>query len=153
LVELRATVSALRNEGEGAPLAPAAGLADLEALAERSTAAGLAVEIDRTGDVRPLPPRVELAGYRVVQEAVTNVRRHSGASHARIELGYGDAELRVTVVDDGQGRAADSPDGQGIIGMRERISALGGALDVGPGPTRGYAVRATIPLTDAAATR
>jgi signal transduction histidine kinase len=146
LQELRATVSALRREDDAAPLRPAAGLADLDELAARSTAAGLAVEVVRTGDVRALPPRVELAAYRIVQEAVTNARRHSGGRAAKVLLGYGDEDLAVTVTDDGRGRPVGVPDGHGLVGMRERAVALGGELTTGPGPAGGFRVEARIPL-------
>jgi signal transduction histidine kinase len=146
LQELRATVSALRREDDAVPLRPAAGLADLDELAARSTAAGLAVEVVRTGDVRALPPRVELAAYRIVQEAVTNARRHSGGRAAKVRLGYGDQDLAVTVTDDGRGRPVGVPDGHGLVGMRERAVALGGELTTGPGPAGGFRVEARIPL-------
>ncbi|HEX4699940.1 MAG TPA: sensor histidine kinase [Actinomycetes bacterium] len=146
LQELRATVSALRREDDAAPLRPAAGLADLDELAARSTAAGLAVELVRTGDVRALPPRVELAAYRIVQEAVTNARRHSGGRGAQVRLEYGDDDLAVTVTDDGGGRPAGVPDGHGLVGMRERAAALGGELTIGPGTAGGFHVAARIPL-------
>jgi signal transduction histidine kinase len=146
LQELRATVSALRREDDAAPLRPAAGLADLDELAARSTAAGLTVEVVRTGEVRVLPPRVELAAYRIVQEAVTNARRHSGGLAAEVCLEYGDEDLAVTVTDDGRGRPVGVPDGHGLVGMRERAVALGGELGTGPGPDGGFRVKARIPL-------
>ena len=100
----------------------------------------------RTGDVRVLPPRVELAAYRIVQEAVTNARRHSGGLAAQVRLEYGDEALAVTVTDDGRGRPAGVPDGHGLVGMRERAAALGGELTTGPGPDGGFRVDARIPL-------
>ena len=146
LQELRATVSALRTEDAGAPLQPAAVLADVESLAARSTAAGLAVTVRRSGDVRPLPQRVELAGFRLVQEAVTNARRHSGAASATVTLDYGTDALSLSVLDRGRGRVADRPDGHGLVGMRERVHALGGDLDAGTAPGGGFLVRARLPL-------
>ncbi len=147
LQELRATVTALRTEDSGAPLRPAAGLDDVDALAARSTAAGLTVTIRRTGDVRPLPPRVELAGYRLVQEAVTNARRHSGASTATVTLHYGTDALQLTVLDRGHGQAGERPDGHGLVGMRERVTALGGELEAGTAADGGFVVHARLPLT------
>ncbi|MDQ1616663.1 MAG: hypothetical protein QOJ60_2602 [Actinomycetota bacterium] len=151
LQELRATVSALRAADDDAPLRPAAGLADVGLLAERSTAAGLSIDVERRGQVRDLPARVELAGFRIVQEAVTNARRHSGAQHARVCLDYGPDALTVTVDDSGGGRAATSVDGHGLVGMRERARALGGELSTGPGPDGGFRVQARLPLTGPAA--
>lgn len=148
LQELRATVSALRSENDEAPLRPAAGLSDLDDLAARSSAAGLRVDVVRTGAVRPLPARVELAAYRVAQEALTNARRHSGASTAAVRLGYSPDHLDVEVSDAGSGRPPTAADGHGITGMRERMAALGGSLTVEAGETVGYVVRARIPLRD-----
>jgi len=147
LQELRSTVSALRYEDEEAPLRPAAGLADLDELAARSNAAGLQVDVTRTGEVRPLPARVELAAYRVVQEAITNARRHSGAATAVVVLDYSPDAVGVSVVDSGRGRPDGSVDGHGLVGMRERVEALGGTLTTGTAADGGgFAVRARIPL-------
>jgi signal transduction histidine kinase len=156
LVELRSLVGVLRDAGESAPRTPSGGLASLDDLVERSAHAGLAVRKTERGEVRPLPSAVELAALRIVQEAITNVVRHSGASSATITLQYDADTLGVTVQDSGRGLAASSTpsagtSGTGIVGMRERAEALGGSLQVGPGDAGGVSVHAVLPVrpTDA----
>ena len=148
LVELRALVGVLRDETEAAPRAPASTLASLDGLIERSGHAGLTVRKLVEGDVRPLPAAVELAAFRIIQEAITNVVRHSGARHADIRLGYGADVLTVEVSDNGTGaaRMAALEEGSGIRGMRERAVALGGTLTMEPSPSGGTRVAAALPL-------
>lgn len=148
LVELRALVGVLRDEAEPAPRAPAAMLGSLDGLVERSGHAGLTVRKSVQGAVLPLPASVELAAFRIVQEAITNVVRHSGARHADIHLKYAPDVLTVEVADDGPGgaRVASLDEGSGIRGMRERATALGGNLNVDTGPSGGVRVTATFPL-------
>jgi signal transduction histidine kinase len=150
LQELRATVGALRADGEAAPRSPTAGLARLDDLVAQSAAVGLHVDIAREGVVRPLPARVDLAAFRIVQEALTNVRRHSRAGAATVTLQYADRSLRIAVMD--AGPAADGgsgEEGHGVRGMRERVSALGGSLQAGARGGGGFAVTAVLPLADA----
>ncbi len=148
LVELRALVGVLRDETEAAPRAPASTLASLDSLVERSGHAGLTVRKVVEGDVRPLPAATELAAFRIIQEAITNVVRHSGARHADIRLGYGTDVLSVEVADDGTGGPdiASLEEGSGIRGMRERAVALGGTLTMGASPSGGTSVAVTLPL-------
>jgi signal transduction histidine kinase len=157
LGELRTVLDILRSgpgSDERAPLAPTAGLRDLDALVERARATGLDVVVesppDESGD---LPAGVDLAALRVAQEALTNVVRHSGAERAWVRVTRSPGELVVQVDDDGHGPAADAVDeghgGRGSIGMRERTRALGGTLDAGPRPGRGFRVRARLPLPGA----
>jgi signal transduction histidine kinase len=158
LREVRSVLGVLRGVGEQVPRAPTAGLAQLNELVTRSAAAGVEVEVEVEGRRRPLPTSVDLAAFRIVQESLTNVARHSGADAARVTLGFDEHELTVQVDDAGVGRAADgragdrragdggSTAGNGIAGMRERAVALGGALDVGPRGDRGFRVRARLPL-------
>jgi signal transduction histidine kinase len=148
LVELRALVGVLRDETEAAPRAPASTLASLDGLIERSGHAGLTVRKLVEGDVRPLAAAVELAAFRIIQEAITNVVRHSGARHADIRLGYGADVLTVEVTDDGTGapRVAALEEGSGIRGMRERAVALGGTLTIDASPSGGTSVAADLPL-------
>ena len=150
LREVRATLEVLRGVHEGAPRTPAPGLADIEELAARSSAGGLRVVTEVTGARRPLPAAVDRAAFRIVQEAVTNVHRHAGASTATVRVDYGD-ELTVQVDDDGRGGppADDAAGGRGIVGMRERAAAAGGHLEAGPRPEGGFRVRARLPLEDA----
>jgi signal transduction histidine kinase len=154
LEELRGVVDVLRAGEEAAPRTPAPTLADLGAVVQRAAAAGLDVAVRTGGDARPLPRSVERAAYRIVQEAVTNVVRHAGARSAVVELAYGDDALVVQVDDDGAGPAAGGTDGtdgngSGLDGMRERATALGGRLEAGPRPGRGFRVRAELPLGSA----
>ena len=103
LTEMRSLVGVLRREGEPAPRSPVATLDALGELVERSGQAGLAVSLHRAGEPRPLPAAVDLAAFRVVQEAVTNVVRHAAARHADVVLDYGTDELTVRIEDDGHG--------------------------------------------------
>jgi signal transduction histidine kinase len=148
LVELRALVGVLRDETEAAPRAPVSTLASLDGLIERSGHAGLTVRKLVEGDVRPLPAAVELAAFRIIQEAITNVVRHSGARHADIRIGYGADVLTVEVTDDGTGAAPVKAleEGSGIRGMRERAVALGGTLTMDTSPSGGTSVAAALPL-------
>jgi signal transduction histidine kinase len=148
LDELRSLVDVLRAGPERAPLRPTPTLADVDELVARTRAAGLPIELRVHGTRRLLPRPVETAAYRVTQEAFTNVTRHAAEAHAVVVLDYRVDALVVQVDDDGPGAdAADgSPPGKGIIGMRERVHALGGELEVGPTDHRGFRVRARIPL-------
>jgi len=152
LSELRATVGVLREEHEGAaPLDRAAGLERLPALLSAVRAAGLAVTVDTAGDPVPLPSTVDHAGYRILQEALTNVLRHAGAeAAATVRIGYRPGELCLEVLDDGTGDGTgEGGTGHGLDGMRERATALGGTLAAGPRADGGFAVRATLPLAAA----
>ncbi|MFD3756112.1 sensor histidine kinase [Streptomyces sp. NPDC058622] len=150
LGEVRLVLDTLRDPGE-APRAPAPGLDRIPELVEQAAAAGLAVEVTAEGTARTLPPGVDLAAFRIVEEALTNVVRHSGARSARVRLAWRTRALAVRVEDDGPssgGPAEGSPDGggDGLVGMRERVTALGGTLETGPRPGGGYAVSVTLPL-------
>jgi signal transduction histidine kinase len=147
LDELRALVDVLRAGPEQAPLRPTPTLADVDELVERSRAAGIPVELRVHGTRRPLPRPVETAAYRVAQEALTNVARHAAAARAVVDLDYRADALVVQVDDDGPGSArSGASTGKGIVGMRERVHALGGELEVGATAGRGFRVRARIPL-------
>ena len=155
LGELRTVLDILRaGTEEAAPLAPAAGLRDLDALVERARATGLDVVVEATpGVAAGLPAGVDVAALRVAQEALTNVVRHSGAERAWVRISREPGELVVQVDDDGRGTAgapgpSGGPGGRGIVGMRERARALGGTLEAGPRPGRGFRVRAGFPLGD-----
>jgi signal transduction histidine kinase len=169
LGELHAMLGVLRErDGDpgGAPLSPAPGLAELDALVAQAAGAGVEVRVSLEGEPRRLPPAVDLAAYRVVQESLTNVVRHAGASRADITVTHHDGRVEVEVVDNGNGsespsatsgpfRPADSPvgdrqvrrSGQGIAGMRERARALGGTLEAGPRPGGGFRVQASLPVS------
>jgi signal transduction histidine kinase len=148
LGELRSVLGVLRRLDEQAPRQPAPGLARLDELAGRAGAAGLRVRTEVAGEPRPLPAAVDLAAFRVVQESLTNVARHAGAAHVTVHVTYRDDDLVVRVDDDGAGApTASSPGtGSGILGMRERATALGGELVAGPRPGGGFRVVARLPL-------
>jgi signal transduction histidine kinase len=151
LTELRSVLDILREEGERAPRSPTSTLARLDDLVSQAAAAGLEVRAETDGDVRPLPFGVDVAAFRVVQEALTNVTRHARGATATVRVSYGDETLTVEVDDDGQGSGTDgvAGTGKGIVGMRERVGALGGELQAGPRPEGGFRVRAKLPLSDA----
>jgi signal transduction histidine kinase len=152
LLELRSVLDILRQSGEHAPLSPTARLDELAGLIAQTTATGLEVQTRIEGTRRPVPVAVDGAAYRIVQEALTNVRRHAGpAAKATVRLRYGDRDLTVQVEDDGGRRVADRSSvggGNGIPGMRERATALGGQLETGPRLGGGFSVRARLPLED-----
>jgi signal transduction histidine kinase len=143
LHELRAALDLLRSgEPATAPRTPAPRLADLPGLVEGVGAGGLDVRLEETGPATALPAAVELAAYRIVQEALTNVTRHARARSVVVRLCYDDG-VTVEVVDDGVGGTAEA--GNGINGMRERAEALGGRVDAGPDPAAGFRVTAHLP--------
>ncbi|HEX6444314.1 MAG TPA: sensor histidine kinase [Streptosporangiales bacterium] len=146
LGELRSVLDVLRA-GE-APRSPTPSLTGLDLLAERTRAAGLRVDVGYAGDPRTLPAPVELAAFRIVQEALTNVVKHAAATTVRIVLDYGDRVLSLRIEDDGRGRAAPRlpGTGSGIDGMRRRATALGGSLEAGALDGAGFRVVATIPV-------
>ncbi|HEY3214123.1 MAG TPA: sensor histidine kinase, partial [Actinomycetota bacterium] len=148
LTELRSVLDILRQEGEPAPRSPTSTLARLDELVSQAAAAGLEVRMVSEGRVRPLPFGVDVAAFRIVQEALTNVTRHAGEATATVRVSYGERELSLQIDDDGRGPAADGavPTGKGIMGMRERVGALGGELQAGPRPEGGFRVRARLPL-------
>jgi signal transduction histidine kinase len=152
LTELRSVLDILRQQGEPAARSPTWTLARLDDLVSQAAAAGLVVHTKTDGDVRRLPFAVDVAAFRIVQEALTNVTRHAGPATATVRVSYGDGDLTVQVDDDGRGLSghASSPgSGKGIVGMRERVAALGGELQAGPRPGGGFRVRARLPLDGA----
>jgi signal transduction histidine kinase len=144
LGELRTVLDALRDGR--APLAPAPGVAQLEELAARAQAAGFSVSVSSEGPVRPLPAGVDAAAYRITQEALTNAVRHSGGSLARVVIRYEPDFVEISVVDDGAGGGQGAGgSGNGLAGMSERSTALGGSFQAGPRPDGGFGVTARLP--------
>ncbi|MEV5764657.1 sensor histidine kinase [Micromonospora sp. NPDC052213] len=141
--ELRSTLDVLRSPSDGDRV----GLARVGELAERTRAAGVPVQVTVTGQPRDLPVEVDQAGYRVVQEALTNVARHAGPATAQIHIEYTPTQLTVSVDDDGRASPVRPvTPGVGLRGMRERVAGLGGALHTAARDGGGFAVRATFPL-------
>ncbi|MEU1386793.1 MULTISPECIES: sensor histidine kinase [unclassified Nonomuraea] len=144
--ELRATLEVLREDDD----APAAsGLDRLTHLVERARSTGVPATVTVTGDRRDLPAEVDRAAYRIVQEALTNVSKHAGPATASVRVDYGKEELIVQVDDDGRANGGPCDPGVGLLGMRERVTALGGRLATGPRPEGGFTVRAELPLQEA----
>lgn len=156
LTEVRSVLDALRGPDApaSAPLLPTAGLAQLEPLVARARETGLDVQVRRGGGtIRDLPAGADLAAFRIVQEALTNVVRHAGASHVTVEIEYEPGAVRLRVSDDGRGYSAGLVDGSGdggngLPGMRERALALGGEFAAGTRPGGGFAVEARLPTGD-----
>jgi signal transduction histidine kinase len=152
LTELRRLLGVLRQDSESqVSLTPVPGLANLDSLLAEVAKAGLAVRLRVEGTPSPLPAGVDLSAYRIVQEALTNVVKHAGPAHAQVTIGYRGQEVTVEVTDDGRGAVPPATDGRmgtghGLIGMRERVAAFGGDLQVGPCPGGGFRVAARLPL-------
>ncbi|GGT96710.1 two-component sensor histidine kinase [Streptomyces coeruleorubidus] len=148
LGEVRQVLDTLRAPGD-APRTPAPGLDRLPELVEQAASAGLTVDVE--GEPPRLAPGTDLAAFRIVQEALTNVVRHSGSRHARVRLAHDADVLRLRVDDDGPATGADAGgSGNGLAGMRERAAALGGTIEAGPRPDGGFRVLAVLPLTASA---
>ncbi|MEV6062605.1 histidine kinase [Nocardia asteroides] len=140
--ELRATLEALRDDD-----APRPGLAQVGDLVERAREAGVDTTLTIAGERGDLPAAVDRTGYRIVQESLTNIARHARAATASVRIGYGPDGLVVDVEDDGTATpaAAQAP-GVGLLGMRERVTALGGSLRAAPRAQGGFAVHAELPV-------
>jgi signal transduction histidine kinase len=149
LTELRRLLGVLRRGDEELALAPQPSLARIDRLIARARDAGLTVDLRIEGDPAPLSKVVDLAAYRVVQEALTNTIQHAGAATATVLVRYRDEEVQVEVADTGAGPHpgdGDGRDGHGLVGMRERVALVGGELEVGRRRGGGFAVRARLPL-------
>jgi signal transduction histidine kinase len=150
LAEMARLLGMLRRDGEELGLAPQPGLDDLETLAEQTTQAGLPVELRVQGVPRPLPLGVDLSAYRIIQEALTNTRKHAGDTRATVRIRYGADELELEVSDDGRGGENGVGGGHGLVGMRERVALFGGQLEAGPRPEGGFRIQARIPTREPA---
>jgi len=144
LADMRRVLGGLRGD-ERAELAPEPGLARLGALLEQTRAAGLAVELRVEGEPAPLPPPLDLTAYRILQEGLTNVRKHAAAHRVEVVIRYRRDAIGVEVSDDGDGAGASAGSGRGLAGIRERVALLGGEFVAGP-RARGFALRVTLPL-------
>jgi signal transduction histidine kinase len=151
LTEMRRLLGVLRADVDGeAERAPQPGLGRLEALVEEARAAGTTVHVAVHGQPVPLPPGVDLTAYRIVQEALTNARRHAPGAAVDVEVAFGDDAVSVRVRDDGPGPASGGDGGHGLVGMQERVAMVGGRLRVGPANGGGFAVEADLPIGEAA---
>ena len=154
LRELRSVLDVLRQVHEEPPRAPSPGLASLSELISRSSEAGLQVHSEVSGDLKGLPASVDLAAFRIVQEALTNVMRHSGQTTSSVHVSCNEQELTLRIDNEaGQDGSRDRiGPGQGILGMQERATALGGGVEAGPRPDGGFRVVARLPLGGSRAT-
>jgi signal transduction histidine kinase len=146
LDELRATLTVVRRSDPSGVRAPTPGLARLGDLADRMAGTGVAVTVEVTGPPGDLPAAVDLAAYRLAQESLTNVLRHAGPASATVRVSHEPDQLTVTVTDTGRGATEPPRLGHGIVGMRERVTALGGTFEAGPGPAGGFRVQGRFPL-------
>lgn len=155
LTELRSVLGVLRrvDEEEDGSRDPAPTLGRLSDLVARTRATGLTVHLRIEGEVHPVPAPVDLAGFRIAQEGLTNVVRHARATAATVVVTYGEDSVTVEVEDDGRGAGAQpsSGSGSGLLGMRERAESVGGVLEAGPRPNgSGFRVRARLPIVEEA---
>jgi signal transduction histidine kinase len=153
IAELSRLLGVLRDGGQEVGVAPLPTLAELPALIDQSRGAGLPVDMTVLGEPRPLPAGVELAVYRIIQEALTNTRKHAGAgSAASVELTYDQAAVTAEIRDNGPGHAArhgnGAGTGNGLAGLQARASAYGGSLEAGPAADGGFRVLARIPALE-----
>jgi signal transduction histidine kinase len=149
LTELRRLVANVRP-GDDLPSEPQPGLAQVRALAAQLSSAGLDVVVREDGQPFPLPAGVDLSAFRIVQEALTNTLRHAQATTAEVTLRYEPGAVELEVVDDGRAAGPRTPwaggGGMGLVGMHERATMLGGAIDAGPTTHGGFRVWARLPV-------
>ena len=147
LRELRATLGVLRQVDEDEPRTPVPGLVGLPELLERAESAGITVDVTTSGEPRSLNGATDLAAYRIIQESLTNVARHSGSQQATVAIEYGSDDVVISIDDHGARLPVEPLTiGNGLTGMRERASAVGGELRAGPRPDGGFRVWARLPI-------
>jgi signal transduction histidine kinase len=147
LTEMRRLLGVLRDDANPeAARDPQPSLARLDELVETARAAGSPVTLTLEGAVEALPPGIDLCAYRILQEALTNVRRHAPGAAAEVRLDYAPDAVRLSVRDHGPVADAPDPDGHGLLGMRERAIMVGGTLSAGPADGGGFAVEADLPV-------
>jgi signal transduction histidine kinase len=147
LADVRATIGLLRQPGDPtAPTEPILGLAGLDELLASLDRAGLSVQHHTEGVQLPLPPAIDLTAYRIIQEALTNVRKHADTTRAVVHIGHRPEELRIIIENDSPAQPTATGDGHELVGMRERAVAVGGTLTARPKPGGGFRVVATLPL-------
>jgi signal transduction histidine kinase len=146
MAELRRLLGVLADNGDDPPLAPQPGIDRLESLVARVREAGLPVSLRIEGSSRRLPPGVDVAAYRIVQEALTNSLKYAGGAPTEAVVRIADDAVDIDVVDEGQAVAASDGIGRGLTGMRERVALFGGTIDAGRRDAGGYAVHAHLPV-------
>ncbi|MCY7303433.1 MAG: histidine kinase [Thermoleophilia bacterium] len=144
--EMLILLGVLRERGALEPFAPQPGLAELEALATRVGGAGLPVEVVIEGRPRPLGAGLDLAAYRIIQEALTNALKHAGGGRAQVTVRYTETALELEVVDDGVGSGGGGGTGNGLVGMKERAEMYGGQVEMGRRKEGGWGLRAVLPV-------
>jgi signal transduction histidine kinase len=149
LAEMRRLLGVLSSGEDPQSLAPQPGLRDIEDLIGRTRSAGLSTYLRVDGEPMTVSAALDLCAYRIVQEALTNAIKHAGPAQAEVRLRWASEALEVEISDDGRGSGDvnGGSGGHGIAGMRERVALYGGILDAGPGPGRGFTVRAHLPLS------
>jgi signal transduction histidine kinase len=147
LAEMRRLVGVLRRPEESPALAPQPSLENVDRLVSQAREAGLPVELRVEGERVQLPAGVDLTAYRLVQEGLTNAIKHARADHAEVLVRYADGRVELTVSDDGDGDGDGVKGGNGLVGMRERVSVYGGEIEAGPLPQGGFRLHATLPIT------
>lgn len=146
---LRRILGALREAEPGGtrtPLDPEPGLAAVDRLAETTSAAGVRVDVRWLGELRPLPPEIDMSAYRIIQEALTNVVRHASTASCRVSVDCRADELSIEVIDGGRGHGSTPDSGYGLLGMRERVGLLHGEFSAAPRPEGGFRVAALLPV-------
>jgi signal transduction histidine kinase len=147
LGEMRRLLGAMRRGDDSAELAPQPGLARLDDLLEEVRRAGLPVDLHVEGEPVPLPVAIDLSAYRIVQEGLTNALKHAHAGQAQVRIGYAADELRIQVLDDGDGSAPSNGAGHGLVGVRERVHLYGGEMTAGAAQGGGFRLSTTLPLS------
>lgn len=151
LDDLRYALGALRDDSTDAPTGPTPSMRDLPELVGKARSSGLSVVLRMEGSLAALPVALQVAVYRIVQEGLTNVMRHASGAQATVRIAVANQQVQVDVINDGAGKpTASSGAGtqSGLIGMRERASAVGGAFEAGPATGGGFGVRAVLPLDE-----
>ena len=143
---MRRLLSAMRTDGEQGELAPQPGLDRLDALLDEVRTAGLPVELHVEGEARPLPRPLDLSAYRIVQEGLTNVRKHAQATKADVTVAYSPEDVRIEIRDDGKGAGVNESPGYGLVGVRERVKIYGGEMTTGMANGGGYILSTRLPL-------
>jgi signal transduction histidine kinase len=150
LAEMRRLLGIMRTETEPPALAPQPGLGTLPELVEQLRQSGLPVELTVEGTPVKLPAGVDLSAYRIVQEALTNTRKHAGPAHAWVAVRYAGEDVEIEVANDGNSQNSGDGGGHGLVGMRERVALCGGELESGPRPGGGFKISARLPVAGGA---